>query len=59
MSANRFLLFARYRNSRQQLGEIGMIVLKTQESLELMQEALSEKSNLDVYDWFYFPVTWG
>ena len=54
MPANRFLLFARYRKDLNlKSREIGMILIKTQEDLELMQEALSEKPNGDVYDWFY------
>ena len=57
MTTNRVFFIARSReNLSLQSREIGMILLKTQEVLELLQESLSEKPNDSVYDWFYLSM---
>ena len=54
---SRFVLFARHKNARSIAEEIGVIFLKTQDELGLMQEALTEKPVSEVYDWFYYALT--
>ena len=52
----KFLLFAHHKGTEPNFRNLGLILVKDEDDLGLLQEALSEKANLDVYDCFYFSL---